>query len=57
MRGRGDMNLLETLGIPRAAGVGIVVLGLGLAFAVGLRLVAQRAKASRRTVIDLNGRG
>ena len=50
------MSFLQTLGISRESAIGIVVLGLGLAVAVGLRLLAQKTKASRRTVIDLNGR-
>lgn len=50
------MNVLATLGISREAGIGFAVLVIGLAVAIGVRLLARKAKAPRRTLIDLNGR-
>jgi hypothetical protein len=50
------MNVLAILGISRAAGMGFGALVIGLAAALGLRLLWKRAKEPQRTLIDLSGR-
>lgn len=50
------MNVLAILGISREAGIGFAALVIGMVTAIGLRLLARRTKASRRTLIDLSGR-
>ena len=50
------MNVLAALGISREAGIGFAALVIGLVLVIGLRLLARRAKASQRTLIDLSGR-
>jgi hypothetical protein len=50
------MDLWATLGLSREAGIGAVVLGIGLAVMVAGRLF-RRSRREQRVWIDLSGRG
>jgi len=49
------MDLLETVGISREAGWGFVLLALGLALLLGVRLL-RRSGREERVEVRLNGR-
>jgi len=50
------MDLWATLGVSRAAGVGVLVAGLALVGVV-VSVLVRRSRQPRRVQVDLSGRG